>query len=118
MTENKRVVPGGLNVANRVFADLVGYTAMECYGIVGMAAPDIKDGIVKLLPKDRFRRGIQVTTAEDGISVDLYVIVEQGTNLHAVSENLVDRVRFTLERYAEVPVKDVVAHIQGVKVRD
>ena len=32
-------IPGKLHVANDVLADIVGHAALECYGIVGMAAP-------------------------------------------------------------------------------
>ena len=32
-------IPGNLHVANDVLADMVGNAALECYGVVGMAAP-------------------------------------------------------------------------------
>ena len=34
------VVPGTLKVSNDCIADLAGYAALECYGVVGMAAID------------------------------------------------------------------------------
>ena len=38
-------VPGTLRVSNDCIADLAGYAALECYGVVGMAAPNAVDGI-------------------------------------------------------------------------
>ena len=93
MTEKKeQVVPGTLSVATDVIADLAGYAALESYGVVGMAAPTLQDGIAKMLPARRLRRGILVHNGETGISVELFVVIEHGTNLSTVSDNLADRV--------------------------
>lgn len=110
-------IPGELHVANDVLADIVGNAAMECYGIVGMTAPNAVDGIAKILPKSRLRRGVVVTPQEEGVKVDLYVIIEYGTSIQAVSQNLSDQVSFALKEYARVPLCDVEVHVQDVKVR-
>ncbi|NPD31238.1 Asp23/Gls24 family envelope stress response protein [Eggerthellaceae bacterium zg-1084] len=110
-------IPGELHVANDVLADLVGHAASECYGVVGMAAPTNAPGIAKILPTSRLRRGVVVEEAEGGIHVDLYVVIEYGTNINTVSQNLVDQVSFVLREYARVPLAGVDVHVQGVKVR-
>ena len=110
-------VPGNLHVANDVLADLVGNAALECYGVVGMAAPSTADGIAKILPASRLRRGILLDNTDEGVRVDLYVIIEYGTNITAVSRNLVDAVSFALKNYARVPLAGVEVHVQGIKVR-
>ena len=110
-------IAGNLHVANEVLADMVGYAALECYGIVGMAAPNTADGIAKILPSSRLRRGVNVITTDVGIHVDLYVVVEHGTNINTVSQNLIDQVDFVLTQYAQVPLDGVEVHIQGIKVR-
>lgn len=111
-------IPGNLHVANDVLADIVGNAAMECYGIVGMTAPNAADGIAKILPKSRLRRGVVVNTEEDGLHVDLYVVVEYGTNIQIISQNLRDQVSFVLNEYAKVPIGSVEVHVQDVKVRN
>ena len=80
-------IPGNLHVANDVLADMVGNAALECYGVVGMTAP---------------------TAAE---------VIEYGTNINTVSQNLIDQVSFVLKEYARVPLDGVEVHVQGVKVR-
>ncbi len=110
-------VPGNLHVANDVLADMVGNAALECYGVVGMTAPTAADGIAKILPASRLRRGVKVTATDAGIHVDLYVVIEYGTNINTVSQNLVDQVTFVLSEYACVPLDGVEVHVQGVKVR-
>ena len=110
-------IAGNLHVANDVLADMVGNAALVCSGVVGMAAPNAADGIAKILPASRLRRGVVVTTTEVGVHVELYVVIEYGTNINTVSQNLVDQVTFALSEYARVPLDGVEVHVQGVKVR-
>jgi uncharacterized alkaline shock family protein YloU len=111
------LIPGDLHVANDVLSDLAGHAALRCYGVVGMAAPSAADGIAKLLPASRLRRGVIVNTDGEGVHVDLFVIIEYGTNINVVSQNLVESVSFALTQYAQVPLTGVDVHVQGVKVR-
>lgn len=110
-------IPGSLHVANEVLADLVGNAAMECYGVVGMTAPNAADGIAKILPASRLRRGIVVKSTDEGLRVDLHVVIEYGTNISTVSQNLADQVAFALTEYARVPIASVDVHVEDVKVR-
>ena len=92
-------IPGNLHVANDVLADMVGNAALECYGVVGMAAPNAVDGIAKILPASRLRRGVVVSSTEAGVHVELYVVIEYGTNISAVSQKIRRaRCRFSMPR--------------------
>jgi uncharacterized alkaline shock family protein YloU len=111
-------VVGSVNIANDVLADLAGYACLESYGVVGMASPSLRDGVAQLLPAAKLRKGVKVATADDGVVVNLYVVIEFGTNLAEVSHNLANRVRYVLTNMADVKVASVDVHVQGVKVRD
>ncbi len=110
-------IAGDLHVANDVLADIVGYAALECYGVVGMTAPNAADGIAKILPASRLRRGIVITPEEEGVRVELFVVIEYGTKISTVSQNLTDQVTFALNEYARVPIKEVIVHVQDIRVR-
>jgi uncharacterized alkaline shock family protein YloU len=117
MTETTaKTVPGELVIADEVIAELAGYAALESYGVVGMAAPNVRDGIVKLLPIRRLQRGILIRIDEAGTTVELHVIIESGTNLSVVSQNLADSVRYVLEHYVQIKVADVLVHVEGIHV--
>jgi uncharacterized alkaline shock family protein YloU len=116
-TPMPKPVPGCVNIANDVLADLAGYAALESYGIVGMASPSLRDGVAQLLPAQKLRKGVRVVSTDDGIVADLYVVIEFGTNLAEVSHNLANRVRYVLTNTADVQVANVDIHVQGVKVR-
>ncbi|MCL4079548.1 Asp23/Gls24 family envelope stress response protein [Coriobacteriia bacterium Es71-Z0120] len=111
-------VRGEVTIANDVLADIAGYVALECYGVVGMASPTLRDGVAQLLSRDKLRKGVVITNVDDhSVKVDLYIVAEHGTNLAEVSKNLVDRVRYALTHDADVDVADVHVHVQGIKVR-
>ena len=107
-------VPGSLTIANEVIAELAGYAAYQSYGVVAMAAPSMQDGFAKMLPMHRLRRGVLTLMTEAGAIIDMFVIIENGTNLSVVSRNLADSVRFVLEHYAQIQVADVRIHVQGI----
>lgn len=110
-------IAGDLIVSEDVIADVAGHAALGCYGVVGMASPSVVDGLAKVLPQSRLRRGILVNTDEEGTLVSLYVILEHGVNINAVSANLVDQVTFALKEFVRTPFKGVEVHVQGIKVR-
>ena len=110
-------IGGTLTVADGVISDLIGYAALETFGVVGMAAPSFQDGFVKLLPARVLRRGVTIEKGANGLLIGLYVIIEHGVNLMTVSKNLVDRVRFVVENYADQKIADISVHVQGIRVR-
>jgi uncharacterized alkaline shock family protein YloU len=110
-------IKGNLQVAEDVLADIVGNAAMECYGVVGVCAPNAADGIAKILPASRLRRGVVISRQDEGVFVDLYIIVEYGTNIATVSQNLIDQVTYALKEYTRVPLVGVDVHVMDVKVR-
>ena len=109
--------PGVVHIANDVLADLVGYAALESYGVVGMAAPTLRDGVAQLLPRQKLRKGVKITGESAGVAADLYVVIEHGTQLAEVSHNLADRIRYVLTHMADVQVASIDVHVMGVKVR-
>ncbi len=110
-------ITGTLTVSDNVFADLAGYAAKECYGVVGMASANSHDKLA-VLPSSRLRKGVMVSQDEQGrLKIDLFVIVEYGVNIAAVARNLVDSVQFVLRRVAQIDDAVVNVHVRGMKVR-
>ncbi len=110
-----KVIPGNLRVSNDCIADLAGYAALECYGVVGMAVTDQEEGVTRLLPTQRLSRGVDVSVEDGRLVVDLHVVVEQGVNMSVISSNLVSSVKFLLSRIAELEDVDVRVHVEGMR---
>lgn len=112
-------IAGTLSVSNEVIADIAGYAAMSCYGVVGMAEQMQGAESVRLLPGQRLRKGVLVTTTESGLTVDLHVVLETGVNMRSVSDNLSSSVAFTLSEIAQIDPASlkIAIHIDGMKSR-
>ncbi|OCL25972.1 hypothetical protein U472_08055 [Orenia metallireducens] len=109
---------GMVKISEEVISIIAGLAAMECYGLVGMAGKTIQDGLAKLLGNDHLSKGVEVETTEEGVSVDLYIIVEYGTKISEVANNIIDRVKYTLEEMTGVNVLEVNINVQGVRVNN
>ncbi len=102
-----------------VIAKYAGSVAVECFGIVGMAAVNMKDGLVKLLKKDSLKHGIQVEISdENSITLDFHVIVSYGVNILTVSDVLVENVKYKVEAFTGMSVDKINIFVEGVRVID
>lgn len=109
-------VPGTLKVSNDVIADLAGYAAMMCYGVVGMAYTDEQQDFQTLLQMKQLRKGIDVDMEDGKVVVTLHVVVESSVNMRSVSENLESSVSFMLKKVADIDNLDVHVVIEDIKV--
>ena len=110
---------GIITVNPEVIAKYAGTVAVECFGIVGMAAVNMKDGLVRLLKKDSLTHGIQVTISDDNrITIDFHVIVSYGVRISAVTDNLISNVKYRVEEFSGMPVDKINIYIEGVRVID
>ncbi|MCL1842368.1 MAG: Asp23/Gls24 family envelope stress response protein [Defluviitaleaceae bacterium] len=107
---------GTIGVENEVIARIAGLTAMECYGVVGMAAKSIRDGLVHLLKIESLSKGVGLHTLENGeLIIELHIIVEYGTNLTAIADTLQSNVRYKVEDSVGMRVRKVNIFIEGVR---
>ena len=84
---------GTIKIDDNVIATIAGLSAMESYGIVGMASKNAADGFFELLKWDHFTKGISVVSKEEKLNIDLHIIVEYGVQISVVSKNIKDIVK-------------------------
>ena len=109
---------GNVMIENDVIAKYAGSAAVECFGVVGMAAISMKDGFAKLLRKESLSRGVSVSVADNKITVDFHIIVAYGVSISAVADNLVSNVRYKIEEFSGLPVEKINIYVEGVRVID
>jgi uncharacterized alkaline shock family protein YloU len=107
---------GRIEVSRHVVATIAGHAAAECYGVVAMAARGLKDGLAERLRRENIHRGVEVEVREDGVAISLYVVVEFGTRISEVANNLSNAVRYSIERTLGLPVLEVNINVQGIHV--
>ena len=103
---------GKITISSDVVATIVAQTAQEAYGVVGMAG---RGRVRRLLTRDRARQVIDVGRTDDGVTIDLHVVVEYGLNLAEVASTIRNRVRYEVERLTGLHVAAVEVHIEDVR---
>jgi uncharacterized alkaline shock family protein YloU len=103
---------GRITIAPDAVAQIVGHTAAECYGVVGMAG---KGRVARLLTREKPTQGIEVEDTDAGLVVDLHVVVEYGLNLAEVAATIRSRVAYEVQRLTGIPVAAVEVHIEDVR---
>lgn len=107
---------GEIIISDDVLATMAGITAIECYGIVGMASKRATDGLVELLGSDNLSRGVKVSSQGNEVSIDLFIIVEYGISIAAVAKNVIETVKYNIENFTGTAVKKVNVTVEGVRV--
>ena len=109
---------GEIQINPEVIALYAGTIAVECFGIVGMAAVSMKDGLVKLLKRESLTHGINVVINDNRISFDFHVIVSYGVSISTVSDNLIESVKYRVEEFTGMEVEKINIFVEGVRVID
>jgi len=107
---------GQVTVNEDVLLRVAGYTAMECYGVVGMASKRSTDGFVQLMGGENIGRGVKVRPNGNSVDVDLYIIVEYGTSIRTVATSIIETVKYKLEHLMGVQVGHVNVSVEDIRV--
>ena len=117
MSISKSTEYGNINISLDAVASLAGGVVPECYGVVGMASQKfVKDGIAELLKKENYAKGVVVRQGENGLELDLYIIVSHGIKISEVVHEAQKKVKYMMEKTLELKFSAVNVYVQGVKV--
>ena len=109
---------GNISIDNEAIAQYAGSVAMECFGVVGMAGINMRDGLVKLLKPDSMTRGINVMVRNNKLVINFHIIVAYGVSILAVSNNLISNVKYKVEEFTGIEIEKINIFVEGVKVID
>ena len=107
---------GTIFISEEVLLKVVGYAALECYGIVAMSSKRAKDGLVEWLGRENLSRGVQIRMVDDQLDVDLFIVVEYGISVAEVCKTIVEVVRYKPESMTGVKVRSVNISVEGIRI--
>jgi len=108
---------GSVNVSTSVYTEIAGTAASNCFGVKGMAARSVTDGVYHLLRKESMSKGVKVEFHEDDtISIDLHIIVDNGVNLSAVGSSIISEVRYVVTKCTGTQVRAVNVYIDSMMI--
>ena len=106
---------GSVNVSTSVYTDIAGTAASNCFGVKGMAARSVTDGVYHLLRKESMSKGVRVEFhAEGDISIELHIIVDSGVNLNAVATSIISEVRYVVTKTTGTQVRAVNVFVDSI----
>ena len=106
---------GNVQVSTNVYIDIAGTAASNCFGVKGMAARSMKDGLYHLLRRESMSKGVSIDFHSDkSISVNLHIIVDNGVNLNAVGEAIISEVRYVVQKTTKTKVRAVNVFIDSM----
>ena len=106
---------GSVIVSASVYSDIAGTAATNCFGVKGMAARSVKDGVYRLLRKESASKGVRVQVHEDdSISIDLHIMVDRDVNLTAVGESIISEVRYVVTKCTGTEVRAVNVFVDSI----
>ena len=108
---------GSVTVSTNVYTDIAGTAASNCFGVKGMAARSVKDGVYHLLRVESMGKGVRVEFNDDGsVSIDLHIMVDHGVNLNAVGASIISEVRYVVNKCTGTEVRDVNVYIDSMMI--
>ncbi|MEF9894325.1 MAG: Asp23/Gls24 family envelope stress response protein [Clostridia bacterium] len=107
---------GTVTVNEEILLKVAGYSALECYGIVGMASKRTTDGIVQMMGRENLGRGVRVRADNESVDVDLFIIVEYGISISAVADTIIDTVKYKIEHLTGIKVGKVNVSVEDIRV--
>lgn len=110
---------GKIDYSEDFLASYVGLITTECFGVVGMTSQQkMSDGIAQLLGKDVAKKGVKIEANGDEISVKLYIIVQYGIQIVATVNEIINTVKYNLEKATGLTVKNVDVVVSGIRVAE
>lgn len=106
---------GSIFISHRALASIASQSALESYGIVGLAAKNLAEGISQALVKDPVL-GVDINLEDTAVIIDLYVIIEYGTRIKSVAANVSELIKYQIENTIGLTVKKVNIHVRGLRI--
>ena len=108
---------GNIRYSEEVLAKIVGLSTMECYGVVGMVSKNATEGFWELIRVENLSKGVKLKfNDDDKLEIELFVMVEYGTKISVIANNIIQKVRYSVENYTGLSVASVKVNVQAVRV--
>ena len=110
---------GSVCVSTGVYVDIAGVAASNFFGVKGMAARSVTDGLIYLLRKESANKGVAVTFHDDNtITIDLHIMVDHGVNIPVVSSSIINEVSYNVTKSTGTAVKAINVHVDSIMLEE
>lgn len=115
---NQKINPtGNIYVSERAISTIASQSAIESYGVVGLAAKNLIEGAAQLISTNP-QLGVDIHYQRGTLVIDLYLILEYGMRITSVASSVSSAVRYQVEKSLGIPVSQVNIHVRGLRISD
>ncbi|MBB6623006.1 Asp23/Gls24 family envelope stress response protein [Clostridium gasigenes] len=108
---------GTIHYSEEVLGKIVGLSTMECYGVVGMVSKNATEGLWEIMRIENLSKGVKLNFNEDDkLVIELFIMVEYGTKISVIANNIIKKVRYSVENFTGLKVSSVTVNVQAVRV--
>lgn len=118
MSREIRTDYGIIDISRDVIANLAGIATTECFGVVGVVSARFSDSINELLGHESLSKGVEVQVIDNRLIIRVNVVVSYGTPISTIATNIIDNVKYIVEKHTGLYVAKVEIKVQGVRIVD
>ncbi|GGC91327.1 hypothetical protein GCM10007216_22570 [Thalassobacillus devorans] len=106
---------GNVEIAPEVIEVIAGIAASEVAGVASMRG-NFASGVVERLGKKNHGKGVKVELEDDGISIDVFVVMDYGIAIPAAAQKIQDNIRQALINMTALEINEINIHVVGVQM--
>ena len=104
---------GKVEIAPEVIEVIAGIAATEVEGLYAMRG-NFASGVAERFGKQAHNKGVKVDLTDDGITIDLYCILNYGHSIPKVAQELQTNIRQSLKTMTQLDIAEVNIHVVGI----
>lgn len=105
-----------LKISDEVIAVCAVNATLKTEGVAGLAGGFSNTLSKNILGKELMSKGVKVSQTDDGVQIDVYIIVKYQVKIPAVAWDIQENVKREVQSMTELPVTAVNIHVQGVEI--
>lgn len=107
---------GNVEIADAAIISVIREAVLSGYGVVDLGPRAPKSAIRRRLRRNDPGRGIEIETTEGRLVIELSIVVEYGTPIFTVAQNVMQTVKFQVEHLLDMTVERVNVNVDGLRV--
>ena len=114
--QEPQIPTGRVEIAENAIAHTIHEAVLSCYGVVDVGPQSLGSAISRRLRISSSPRGIDVVNTDGRLQIEVSIVVEYGTPIFTVAQNVMQTVKFQVENLLGMPVDRVNVNVDGLRV--
>ncbi|WP_077621614.1 Asp23/Gls24 family envelope stress response protein [Sediminibacillus massiliensis] len=106
---------GKVEIAPEVIEVIAGIATIEIKGVFGMRG-NFASGVAERLGKKSHGKGIKVELTENGVLIDVFVVLDYGTTIPEIAQKIQTNIRQALKNMTALEIDEINIHVVGVQI--